>query len=59
MYICYGLNELGWPYQNIFADEYKKTIEDIKKNQPDADIFVCVILHVTEKKSKSDKIFNL
>lgn len=59
VYICYGINELGWPYTNIFTDEYKKTIEAIKKIQPDAEIVVCGILPVTEKKSKSDKIFNM
>ena len=59
VYICYGINELGWPYPNIFADEYKKTIEAVKKIQPDAEIVVCGILPVTEKKSKSDKIFNM
>ena len=59
VYICYGINELGWPYTNIFADEYKKTIEAIKKIQTDADVVVCGILPVTEKKSKSDKIFNM
>ena len=59
VYICYGINELGWPYTNIFADEYKKTIEAIKEIQPDAEIVVQGILPVTEKKSKSDKIFNM
>ena len=59
VYIWYGINELGWPYTNIFADEYRKTIEAIKKIQPDAEIVVCGILPVTEKKSKSDKIFNM
>ena len=59
VYICFGINELGWPYTNIFADEYKKTIEAIKKIQPDAEIVVQGILPVTEKKSKSDKIFNM
>ena len=59
VYICFGINELGWPYTNIFADEYKKTIEAVKKIQPDAEIVVQGILPVTEKKSKSDKIFNM
>lgn len=59
VYICYGINELGWPYTNIFADEYKKTIEAIKEIQPNAEIVVQGILPVTEKKSKSDKIFNM
>lgn len=59
VYICYGINELGWPYTNVFADEYKKTIKAIKKIQPDAEIVVQGILPVTEKKSKSDKIFNM
>ena len=31
VYICFGINELGWPYTNIFADEYQKTIDAIKK----------------------------
>ena len=59
VYICFGINELGWPYPDIFADEYKKTIEAIKKLQPDAEIVIQGILPVTEKKSKSDKIFNM
>lgn len=59
VYICYGINELGWPYTNIFADEYKKTIDAIKKIQPDAEVVVQSILPVTENKSKADKIFNM
>ncbi len=59
IYIGYGINELGWPYTSTFTDEYKKTIEAIQKIQPDAEIVVCSILPVTEKKSKSDKIFNM
>lgn len=59
VYICFGINELGWPYTNIFADEYQKTIDAIKKIQPNADVVVQGILPVTEKKSKSDKIFNM
>jgi len=59
VYICFGINELGWPYTNIFADEYQKTIDAIKKIQPNAEIVVQGILPVTEKKSKSDKIFNM
>ena len=59
VYICFGINELGWPYTNIFADEYQKTIDAIKKIQPNAEVVVQGILPVTEKKSKSDKIFNM
>ena len=59
VYICFGINELGWPYTNIFADEYQKTIDAIKKIQPDAEVVVQGILPVTEKKSKADKIFNM
>ena len=59
VYICFGINELGWPYTDIFADEYEKTINAIKEIQPDAEIVVQGILPVTEKKSKSDKIFNM
>lgn len=59
IYICYGINELGWPYPNIFAEEYKKTIKEIQKIQPSAEIVVQAILPMTEEKSKKDKIFNI
>lgn len=59
IYICYGINELGWSYLDVFADEYKKTIQEIQKIQPDAEIVVQAILPMTEEKSKKDKIFNM
>ncbi len=59
VYICYGLNELGWSYTDVFINDYGKLIDDIAELQPDAEIVVESILPVTKKKSKSDKIFNL
>lgn len=59
IYICYGLNELGWAYSDVFIEDYGKLIDDIKKLQPDAKIVVESILPVTKKKSTSDKIFNM
>lgn len=59
VYICFGINELGWPNTTVFINEYKTTIEEIKKVQPEAKIVVLSIFPVTEKKSSNDKIFNM
>lgn len=50
VYIMFGVNELGWPYENIFIDKYSKIIEAIKKAQPEAEIYVQSIIHINTKK---------
>ncbi|SFC61346.1 GDSL-type esterase/lipase family protein [Butyrivibrio sp. YAB3001] len=58
IYIMLGLNEIGTGTAETFAEEYSKVIDRIRELQPDALIFIQGIMHVSEKKSSSDKYFN-
>ncbi len=58
IYIMLGINELGWINTNAFINYYKSLIELVRKYNPDAIIYVQLILPVSDSKSKSDKIFN-
>lgn len=58
IYIMLGVNELGWPYEELFIEQYARLVEDIKDLQPDAEIVVQSILPVTKEKSDNDTIYN-
>lgn len=58
VYIMLGVNELGWVSTDIFIDDYGKIIDELKKSQPDAAIYVQSILPVSAKKSEQDSIYN-
>lgn len=58
VFIMLGLNELGWSSSGTFIVDYSKVIDQIKKDQPNAEIYVQAILPVTAKKSESDKVYN-
>ena len=53
VYIMLGVNELGWPYEDVFIKQYKKLIDEIKKAQPDAVIYIQSIIHVSKEKDKN------
>lgn len=48
VYIMLGINETGWPYNDIFIEKYEKVIDKIKSINPDATIYVQEILPVTQ-----------
>lgn len=58
VYIMFGMNELGWPYLDVFTKRYEKLIKEIKKIQPNATIYVQSILPVSKEKSDKDPIYN-
>lgn len=58
VYIMLGINELGWSSIDMFIADYSKIIDVIKSSQPNAKIYVEPIFPVTEKRSRSDKIYN-
>ena len=58
IYICVGMNELGVPDTTLFRNEYKKVLQRIRKNQPDAIIYVQGIIHVSSELSRKDPAFN-
>lgn len=57
IYIMMGINELGYNHEST-VKKYQEMVEKIHELQPDAILFLGANLHVTEKKSASDKIFN-
>lgn len=56
--ICLGLNEAGYPYDNVMAG-YRQLIDLVREKQPDAVIILQSVMTVTEKKANSGKIFTL
>ena len=58
IYIMLGLNEIGTGTDEYFIENYQAVIDRIRELQPDAIIYIQGIMHVTERKSNSDKNFN-
>ena len=58
VYICLGINELGWTNKDTFTESYGTLIDQVTQAQPDADVFVELLFPVSSKKSGSDKVFN-
>lgn len=58
IYIMFGVNELGWPYESVFIKKYTKLVETIKELQPQADIYVQSIIHINNKKIKSPQPYH-
>ncbi|QSX05226.1 hypothetical protein JYG23_11125 [Sedimentibacter sp. zth1] len=58
VYIMLGANELGWEFDYIFIEQYGKVIDEVKKLQPDALIYVNAIMPVSKGKDTKDKIYN-
>ena len=57
IYVMLGINEAGYPMQNTVS-KYSELIDFIKEKQPNAYIFIQANLHVTKKRSDSDKSIN-
>ena len=57
VYIMLGANELGWPDES-FIKHYAKVIDDIKALQPEAKIYINLIMPMAKSKSDNDKIYN-
>lgn len=57
VYIMLGMNELGWRAHKIFIDDYEKFIDEVRRLQPNAVIYVSSILPVTQKRDDTDAVF--
>lgn len=57
IYIMLGINELGYPFDQIVR-KYTDLVNYVKGKQPEAIIFMQANLHVTKERSDKDKIFN-
>ena len=59
IFIMFGINEVGWPYVDVFQSEYEELINAVKAAQPDAKIYVQLIIPVTASRSaQGDSINN-
>jgi lysophospholipase L1-like esterase len=58
VYIMFGVNELGWYSGESFKEEYTKLIQNVRKIQPQAEIYIQSILPVSREKSEGDAIYN-
>lgn len=51
IYIMFGINENGWPYNDVFINKYAKIIDAVREINPDAVIYVQEIMPVTNQVS--------
>ena len=58
VYIMLGVNELGWSYEDVFIQKYGELVDEVKKLQPEATVFIQSILPVSKAKSDRDKVYN-
>lgn len=58
IYIMVGINELGTGNTQYFIEHYQQMIETIRSLQPDAIIILQGVMHVTARKSRSDRYIN-
>lgn len=56
IYIMLGINEIGSNLKTI-SNKYTNIVKDIRKNQPNAIIYIEANLHVSKKKNDSSVIF--
>ena len=57
VYLMLGINELGYDFNKTVA-KYVDLVRWIQLYQPDAVVYVQANLHVSAKRSKSDKVYN-
>ncbi len=57
VFVMFGINELGWPYEDVFVEKYGQLLDKIKEVNPNAKIYVQEILPVTREKSQSGEVF--
>lgn len=58
IYLMVGINELGRGTTEDFMAKYTEVVDTLHELCPDAKIMIQGIMHVSEKKSSSDAIFN-
>ncbi len=58
IYLMFGINELGWPYPEVFIQKYKEFIKKIKAIQPKAAIYVQSVLPVTKSCADLKTVFS-
>ena len=50
VYLCLGLNELGFNDDKLFTDTYRAVVDGIRQRQPDADIYLQLLIPVNTQR---------
>ena len=58
IYMGFGLNEMGWGNDDMFAEYYYGLIDYLKAVQPDAVLYIMGLIHVTEGEERRSSVFN-
>ncbi len=57
IYLMLGINEAGYDVDQT-TEHYRQLVDQIKKQQPDAEIFLQANLHVSKHRSDGDSVIN-
>jgi hypothetical protein len=57
VYIMLGVNELGWAYESVFIERYGQIIDELKRLEPGAQIYVQSIMPVTASRSSDGGVY--
>lgn len=58
VYISLGVNELGMHNDQGYYDHYLKLVQDVKAQQPDAIVYIQLLIPVNDQKCRESKIAN-
>ncbi len=58
VYLMFGLNEMGWGNDELFAQSYYYLIDAVKQANPDAVVYVQSIIHVSKQESEKSNLFS-
>ena len=58
VYIEIGINELGYETPEAWCESYRQLISLIQSNSPDAIIFCCAIMHVSDLQDQKEETIN-
>lgn len=58
VYLCLGINELGWSYPDVFESDYRDLLTEIKRMQPAASVYLLALVPVNENDYDSDYVNN-
>lgn len=58
IYIGFGLNELGYRHPEVFIEEYGSLIDEVRRIDPTAQIYIQAILPVTKSRSDTSEVWN-
>ncbi|MDE6845714.1 MAG: hypothetical protein K2J99_08110 [Lachnospiraceae bacterium] len=58
IYIMLGMNELGYGNTDMYLEQYRKVVDQIREWQPGSIIYIMANLHVSKEKNNAETEFN-